>query len=405
MDEVLNSPASFSMAELLNRDVVLELDALTDDCKTFFIEALLLWIHHYRMHEEQREVFKHALIIEEAHHILLKKKQQAEGGEAITDVVLREIRELGESIILIDQHPSLISVPALGNTNITIGMNLKHGADVHALSTAMLLTKDQYHYPGMLEVGKAIVKVQSRHPNPLLVSFPLVKRQRKISDADISEQMEGYFRKYNLKKLEQVRVTECTVLTQYDLSPQERDMLIDVHGSPYSSMSERYKRLEFNNRLGNRIKDCLVKKGLFVPVEITNRKGRIKLLELTEKGRTVLGDMGYERKPVKGEGGIEHEYWKHRIKDHYVKKGYQVTEEYEIEKGVTVDLFATKDGETIAIEVETGKSDIEANIRKLSHLTDSQVIFYAVNREVEKKIKDLLDKLKIEGMRVWKVDV
>ncbi len=234
---------------------------MTDDCKTFFIEALLLWIHHYRMHEGKREEFKHAIIIEEAHHILLKKKQQAEGGEAITDVVLREIRELGESIILIDQHPSLISVPALGNTNITIGMNLKHGADVSALVNAMLLTKDQYHYLGMIEVGKAIVKIQSRYPNPFLVSFPWAKSQRKISNEDIKERMEGFYRKYSLKKLERQRQKEISVSSHYDLSPQERDFLIDVFTNPFSSMSERYKRLGFNNRLGNQIKDCLIKKG------------------------------------------------------------------------------------------------------------------------------------------------
>jgi hypothetical protein len=34
----------------------------------------------------------------------------------VTDVILREIRELGEAIVCLDQHPSLISKPALGNT-------------------------------------------------------------------------------------------------------------------------------------------------------------------------------------------------------------------------------------------------------------------------------------------------
>ncbi|MBN1882821.1 MAG: hypothetical protein JW885_11655 [Deltaproteobacteria bacterium] len=42
-----------------------------------------------------------------------------------------------------------------------------------------------------------------------------------------------------------------------------------------------------------------------------------------------------------------------------------------------------------AVEVETGRSDIEANIGKLSHLKDSRVIFYAVNREVEEKINGI----------------
>jgi hypothetical protein len=403
MDEVVNSPVSFSIEELLSRDIVLELDAMTDDCKTFFIEALLLWIHHYRMHEGKREEFKHAIIIEEAHHILLKKKQQAEGGEAITDVVLREIRELGESIILIDQHPSLISIPALGNTNITIGMNLKHGADVSALVNAMLLTKDQYHYLGMIEVGKAIVKIQSRYPNPFLVSFPWAKSQRKISNEDIKERMEGFYRKYSLKKLERQRQKEISVSSHYDLSPQERDFLIDVFTNPFSSMSERYKRLGFNNRLGNQIKDCLIRKGLFNPVGISVRNGRIKLLDITEKGAMILIQMGYERKLQKGEGGIEHEYWKRKIGDQYRKKGYEVFEEYEIGKGKKVDLLAKKGDERIAIEIETGKSDIEENIRKVSGL-GCQVLFYAANGEVEGRIREILEREGFGDIKVRKVE-
>lgn len=168
-------------------------------------------------------------------------------------------------------------------------------------------------------------------------------------------------------------------------------------------MSERYKRLSFNNRLGNKIKDCLVKKGLFAPVEIAIKKGRIKLLELTEKGTKILDVMGYQRKPQKGEGGIEHEYWKKKIGDFYRKKGYKVLEEYEIRKGKKVDLFAKKEDEKIAIEVETGKSDIEANIRKVSGL-DCQVIFYAVNREVEKRIKGIVEKEGVENVKVWKAE-
>jgi CubicO group peptidase (beta-lactamase class C family) len=127
---VLNHRTNFPIKELLNQNVILELDALTNSDKIFFIESLLLWIHHFRMAEGKREQFKHAIIIKEAHHVLLRRKQEAMGEEAVTDVILREIRELGEAIILIDQHPSLISKPALGNTYCTIAMNLKHRSDI-----------------------------------------------------------------------------------------------------------------------------------------------------------------------------------------------------------------------------------------------------------------------------------
>src|SRR4030042_5738380 len=126
--KVLNQRQNIPLDRLLEKNVILELDALTNSDKTYLIESLLLWIHHYRMAQGERETFKHAILIEEAHHILLRKKQEIMGEEAITDIILREVRELGEAIVLLDQHPSLISKPALGNTYTTISMNLKHRA-------------------------------------------------------------------------------------------------------------------------------------------------------------------------------------------------------------------------------------------------------------------------------------
>jgi len=82
------------------------------------------------MAEERREDFKHAIIIEEAHHILSDERRSFIGGQSVMDIIFREIREFGESLILLDQHPSKISLYTLGNTYCTICMNLKHKTDI-----------------------------------------------------------------------------------------------------------------------------------------------------------------------------------------------------------------------------------------------------------------------------------
>jgi hypothetical protein len=171
MGNVVNTAVQPNIADLLKRNVIMELDALTNADKTFIIESLLLWIHHYRLAQPQRETFKHVMIIEEAHHILLKRTG-GQGGEAITDTILREIRELGEAIVLVDQHPSLISIPALGNTYITIVMNLKHRADVNAIAAAMLMDDEEREIFGRLPIGEAIVKLQGRWLEPFQVKIP-----------------------------------------------------------------------------------------------------------------------------------------------------------------------------------------------------------------------------------------
>jgi len=182
MGKVVNTAKQPNLAALLDKNVILELDSLTNADKTLIIESLLLWIHHYRLCQPERETLKHFILIEEAHHILLRRTG-GQGGEVITDTILREIRELGEAIILVDQHPSLISVPAMGNTYTTIAMNVKHRSDVNALGGAMLLEGEEQDLVGRLPIGEAIVKLQGRWLEPFRIRIP----HRKIPKGSVND--------------------------------------------------------------------------------------------------------------------------------------------------------------------------------------------------------------------------
>ena len=369
---VLNVRRPFPLASLLNESVVLELDALTNSDKTFFIEALLLWIHHFRLSEGSREVFKHAIVIEEAHHILLRKKQEMTGTEAITDIILREIRELGESIILIDQHPSLISMPALGNTYTTLCFGLKHKADMFTISESLLLEKEQVDFLGQLETGTAIVKLQGRFFKPFLLRFPLFPiRKGVVSDSGLlrrngsnSEESEVVRVEKEIKRL--VRTVEGLVNKeekQVVLTEDERRFLEDIARNPISGVVARYIRLGINRYQGNQIQGRLLEKKMISWKPVSTRKGRLKVLVLTDEGKKAIPDVKVEKVFHKS-SSWEHEYWKQKVGEHYRRQGYEVTFEYKIGDGKSVDLVTEKDGKRIAIEIETGKSDSIYNIRK-----------------------------------------
>jgi hypothetical protein len=189
---VFNSTPHANLEELLSKNVVFELDALHDDAKTFFIEIMLAWIHQYRLNQSMREIIKHVILIEEAHHILLKRKEYQAEKETVMDVIFREIRELGEALIVIDQHPSLVSKPALGNTGTTILMRLKHADDVRAGADCTLLDLKQRDYLGRLQTGWAIVKA----PNidrPFLLKVPYIDVEKgKIDDETVIRLIEPY---------------------------------------------------------------------------------------------------------------------------------------------------------------------------------------------------------------------
>jgi len=407
---VFNAPRAPPLAKLLARNVVFELDALNDNDKTFFVESLLLWVHHYRMQQGARETFKHAILIEEAHHVL-RQTDAAKGG--IMEVVLREIRELGEAIILLDQHPSLISLPALGNTYCTICLNLKHSKDVRTMAGTMLLNEEEAKHLGRLPVGTGIVRLQDRYSQSFVVRFPLVKLKKgAVSDRQVRRR---YVRSSGLSAgirpaeevrngIRELRPAEDIRREKEELDEDERALVIDVIAHPTSSVTERYGRLGLSADRGTRLCERLVERGLLKKGSVATGKGRMVVLAATAKARKAAGDEeassetdvgGAPQEPATATdircGGPEHEYWKHKIAEVLTEAGYEVALEKQTGDGHYVDVIAERDGERLAIEVETGKSDVVGNVRHCLETGFDRIVVVATSREahhiVERRLR------------------
>ena len=171
---VLNSATNWDYEKLLNAGVVLELDGLSDVDKVFLTEAMILWLYEFRKNEGKREEFKHALLIEEGHHVLSRKKERTEGVETIMETCLRQIREFGEAVIVVDQEPSKLSDSITANTYCKIYFRLGNGKDLREMKTSAVLTEEEASCADLLEVGHAIVTMEGRVQVPLHVSFPKV---------------------------------------------------------------------------------------------------------------------------------------------------------------------------------------------------------------------------------------
>jgi hypothetical protein len=294
MDRVVNAGLNHHLADLLEKPVILELDALTQSDKVFFIQAVLLWIHHYRMTDGQRETFKHAILVEEAHHVLSGERRSLVGGQSVMEITFREIREFGESIIILDQHPSQVSVPALGNTYTTFCLNLKHSKDVSAMGQCMLMKGEEKDILGSLEVGQAVVKLQGRAPKPFLIKippFPIPKGV--VSDAEIAEKMASFvgIRPGNRTSGVVLRENRLAARTAAPMTfpparPTNPDLLFlqDVLSHPESGIAGRYKRLGISVRQGQKLKVRLVEEGFILETLETTRTGSIRVVRLTEKG-------------------------------------------------------------------------------------------------------------------------
>jgi len=278
MDRLINTGRNGGLEQLMSKQVILELDALTQADKIFFVEGLILWIHHFRMAQNRRERFDHALILEEAHHILSSGRRSLSGGESVMDVVFREIREFGEGIFVLDQHPSEISLTALGNTYCSICMNLKSRADVSAMAGCMLLTDEQRDLLGNLDVGDAVVKLQGRFHNAVLVRIPEMEIQKGVvTDEILQKHMAPHVQLYATAGGISIEVSE-----------PELAFLRDVALVSDSGVSARYKRLGLSGRQGDKTKHSLLDKGLIREQENVTPKGRSKRIWLSDNAKDLL---------------------------------------------------------------------------------------------------------------------
>jgi hypothetical protein len=374
LGEMVNCDESYPVADLLNKKVILELDGMSASDQAFVIGTLLLWIYHYRMRQPEREVLKHFIIIEEAHHLFLSTRKE----EDIADIIMREIRELGESIIVIDQHPSKMSVSALGNLATKFALTLSLNQDVAALSNAMLLEKDEKKYLSMLTVGQCICR-SDRLTQPVLLSIPnFAVKKGLVGDEDLKQHMAGYLENLPPSAAPIAeRSTICNVQDPETLSPLGRIVLENIAQKPVLGLVKRFKELGLKVAHGYSVIEELNAMKLIVPSTIDGHK----LYDLTSSGKRILGN----KVGLKGRGGLEHRYFIEKIKEHYLKQdGFTFIEKDDID--LVVETVENK----LAVQVETGKSNIQANLTKLGRYKADHKYMIATNKETEIKIKEIL---------------
>jgi len=176
---------------------ILELDSLATNDKTFMIEIMLQWIRDWLLVGEKRDELVGVIAIEEAHHILNREKSLRFGMETVVDLIFREVRELGIGLIYVDQHPSLISYPALGNTSTHIYMNL--GLDTKSSSDIMdaahmlgLKTDEEIEFLRKLPTGQGfMIARRSDFRDPFLVKFPFFKIDKSVLMDDVVRKVMG----------------------------------------------------------------------------------------------------------------------------------------------------------------------------------------------------------------------
>ncbi len=438
-------PDSLDPALLLRQSVVLELDLLNQAEQTFLSEILLLWIIQYRMNQHgPREELRHVILIEEAHHLLRTPPGVGDGSEPVIHTALREVRELGESVILATQNASVVPVSVFGNQATTLAFHTKHASDVRATAQAMLLKDECKDELGRLPVGEAIGRIP-RWTEPVRIRLdyrPIAKGT--VTDACIREHMR--YRAYSTdtrlshflqpkpsvssaipiaddKQLEATESrepstqvpTNSDVVTTPSTTPkkEEKDsickpsdlelaMLKDIVQHPFDGVVKRINRLATSRRKGTAALRALEARQIVKPASLYTGTSMLNLYDITREGRSVTCALKLGLLPDPTAGGIEHRYWVRHCANTLRSKGWSVQTEHRVSDHLTVDVHAELNGHIVAVLVETGKSNAAMNIRKTAEAGYNEIWVVTNNPEVTKLKHQLTGDLAIPGLIAFK---
>lgn len=416
---VLNTQDNRHVARLLDDNVVLEMDGLSSASdRAMFSEALTLYLYRYRLAQGPSASLTNLIILEEAHHVLLRRP--AEARESVLETSIRMIRQYGIGYLFVDQSASLLSKVAFANSYATIALSQKLRADVQTMAGAMNLTEEQRDALSTLPVGSAVVRLADEHPEAFLLRVPRSPvKEGSVSDEMIRARMAGYSGETAQEKSPVPEREAITAVPPIDikrkskskqngphpptptdtrdgddpsiieteaeppdltLSREELRFLEDIIRHPLSTTVLRYHRLHLSRRRGNAVRQSLQQSGLIEAVPIATRSGQVVLYQLSESGRHAGATLGHGPLP-RPRASLAHSYWARRTAAHFESRGFEVTMEHRIPGDGAVDLLAQRPGERVAIEIETGKSDVPANLKKLAHASFDRVVLVAIAPE------------------------
>jgi hypothetical protein len=379
--KVINPRQHIPLEKLFDRPIVLEFGNLKSPYdRKFFIHLILNWLSIYKQNSGIiSEQLKNVMIFEEFHNIAMAGKE-----DNMVSTLFREIRKYGVGLVAIDQTPSEIPNPIFSNMNVKVSFALGTNKDITAMSKAMNLKPGTVHYPGMLKTGEAIINVKQRHHDSFLIKPPYIDQSAIITDEELKQAMKQFADKLSLILPIQCSNSTFPLSHKNDNFPPletlEKVVFTSIIDHPFDGVDKRTKRLNFHPSLMVKYHDSLIQKNIIKPVYVN----RIKLFEITDHGRDVAQEHKITIPKKETRGGLEHDYWIHQTVQFLRKQ--KMVPVCEVDNIDITDIKAD-----LAIEIETGKSDIKANLLKLKNSRVSSCFMLATNKQAEIKIRKIMD--------------
>lgn len=375
--------------ELLRQPTIIELDGLGQPTRSFLTAMLLLWLYYVQLGNGRREHLEQVVIVEEAHHVLYRGQRNR---ETAMEMVLRQCRELGIGMVIVDQHPHLLSRAALGNAYTIIALNLRDPTDVNVAAGLLQLEDAEKRILGRLRVGEGVVKKQNGH-GPFRVDFPLLPiRKGAVTDERLKVYLRGQEPRSAWIRTITAESGDVPRIASLDdpLEPAMLGFLQDVLDHPDDPVRRRYRRLGISARKGQRLRDRLIDanwlESQLVPVGVSRKL----VLRVTTGGVAALGIPTGCQSNQRPES-IAHAFWKQFYAKRLGREGYAVETEAR-RNGGAIDVLARRAAERVGIEIETGHSDAVGNVRRGLQAKLDRIVVVATDEDALRQLERALGK-------------
>jgi hypothetical protein len=315
--------------------------------------------------------------------------------------LLKQGREYNETSIICEQMPSILIPEVISETFCKIGLCME-GQDIFFMKKSITLREDQAEMFNQLEVGTGIMKMMSdRWFHPFLVRIPPPPPRRSVSDEEVRQRMESFFRNVKVKP----RVDLLNKMISEDLEygkiyrpdtgvrekPKPgyginiwKEFLLIVAENPDAPKSQRQKRMGMTKWEYEKLESDLERNGLIKLHKISfGKPGDSSVYaELLPEG---FGYLGVPYRPLPGKGSYAHKLAQYRLS----KSMKNVSIEY---RGADLVWFKAK-GEKWALEIETECNDhVLTNVKRdLEESGFSRVWIMCRNEKLKEEIRYLLE--------------
>lgn len=167
LGDIFDVPIStIEPSDWLKTSAIIELEALGASQSNFLTLLLCVLVRESLMAKPDYEgEVRHVIFIEEAHNLIGPEANVVTGEHAdpkraatafISDM-LREVRALGEGMVIADQLPSAIAPEVLKNTGLKIALRITSADDRELLGSMMMANPAQLEGMAVADPGRALV--------------------------------------------------------------------------------------------------------------------------------------------------------------------------------------------------------------------------------------------------------